>query len=65
MKKLYRLRIKTNDISKLVIMPGDPYRSRYIADRFLKNVKIINTHRGIDAYTGTYKNKMVSIVTYG
>ncbi|MCL4477514.1 MAG: nucleoside phosphorylase [Deltaproteobacteria bacterium] len=65
MKKLYHLRIKTKDMSKLVIMPGDPHRSRYIADVFLKNVKIINTNRGIDAYTGTYKNKTISVVTSG
>jgi DeoD family purine-nucleoside phosphorylase len=65
MKKLYHLKIKREDISGLVILPGDPQRSSYIAAKFLKYSEIINEYRGLNAYTGFYNNKKVSVVTSG
>ena len=53
------------DIAKTVIMPGDPLRAKYIADNFLTDVKLVNSVRGIYAYTGKYKNKEVSIMASG
>jgi DeoD family purine-nucleoside phosphorylase len=65
MKKLYHLKIRPQDISGLVILPGDPQRSHYIADKFLKRPGLINDYRGLDAYTGSYNGKKVSVVTSG
>ena len=45
------------DIAKTVIMPGDPLRAKYIAENFLDNYKLVNSVRGIFAYTGKYKGK--------
>ena len=53
------------DIAQTVIMPGDPLRSKLIAETFLENAKLINNVRGIQGYTGTYKGKMVTVMASG
>lgn len=54
-----------NDIEKIVLMPGDPNRAKYIADNFLENVKIVNTVRNMTAFTGEYKGKKVTVFPSG
>ena len=56
---------KLEDIAKIVLMPGDPKRSEYIAKKYLKDYKLVNTVRGINAYTGYYKDKLVTIFPSG
>lgn len=56
---------KKEDIAKTVIMPGDPLRAKFIAETYLKNYKLVNTIRNIYAYTGYYKNKLVTIMASG
>ena len=56
---------KKEDIEKVVIMPGDPLRAKYIAENFLKDVKLVNQIRGMYAYTGTYKDKKVTVMAHG
>ncbi len=56
---------KTNEISKYVLMPGDPERVEYIAKNFLTDIKLVNTVRGEIAYTGTYKNKRITVFSSG
>ena len=56
---------KKEDFAKTVIMPGDPKRSEYIANKFLTDVKLINDVRGIKGYTGFYKGKKVSVMAHG
>ena len=53
------------DIAKVVLMPGDPKRSEYIAKKYLKDYKLVNTVRGMIAYTGYYKDKLVTIFPSG
>ena len=53
------------DIAKTVIMPGDPLRAKYIAENFLDEYKLVNSVRGIYAYTGKYKGKEVTIMASG
>ena len=53
------------DIAKIVIMPGDPLRAKYIADTYLQNYKLVNKVRNMYAYTGTYKEKEVTIMASG
>lgn len=53
------------DIAKIVIMPGDPLRAKYISDNFLENSKLVNKVRGMYAYTGTYKGKKITIMASG
>lgn len=52
-------------IAKTVLMPGDPLRAKYIADKFLENVEIFNNVRNMFGYTGTYKGKKISVMGSG
>lgn len=56
---------KKEDLAKTVLMPGDPLRAKFIADKYLDNVKEINSVRNMLMYTGTYKGKEVSICGSG
>lgn len=56
---------KKEDISPLVIMPGDPNRCKYIADNFLDNVRLINEVRGELGFTGYYKGVKVTVFSSG
>ena len=51
--------------AKTVLMPGDPKRSKYIADTYLKNAVLVNDIRGVQGYTGEYKGKKVSVMASG
>lgn len=53
------------DISPIVLMPGDPKRSEYIAKKFLKDYKLVNSVRGINAYTGYYKDRLITVFPSG
>ncbi len=53
------------EISKLVLMPGDPKRCEYIAKKFLSDSKLVNDVRGNTAYTGVYKGKMITVFPSG
>ena len=53
------------DISKTVIMPGDPLRAKYIAENFLEEYKLVNSVRGMYAYTGKYKGKTITVMASG
>lgn len=53
------------DIAKTVIMPGDPLRAKYIVENFFEDYKLVNTVRGMYAYTGTYKGKELTVMAHG
>ena len=48
-----------------VLMPGDPLRSKMIAEKFLENPVLVNDVRGVQGYTGTYEGKRVSVMASG
>ena len=56
---------KIEDIAKTVIMPGDPLRSKFIAENFLEDVRLVNNVRGIQGYTGLYKGVPVTVMASG
>ena len=56
---------KLNDFAKTVLMPGDPKRSKYIAETFLENARLVNDVRCAQGYTGTYKGVPVSVMASG
>lgn len=56
---------KKEDVAKTVLMPGDPLRAKFIAENFLKNVKLINTVRNMFMYTGTYNDKKITVAGSG
>ncbi|QCI16187.1 purine-nucleoside phosphorylase [Buchnera aphidicola] len=56
---------KINDFSDIVLMPGDPVRAKYIAEKYLNNYIQINSTRLMLAYSGFYKNRKVSVMSHG
>jgi len=56
---------KPEDFAKTVLMPGDPLRSKFIAENFLEEAKLVNNVRGVHGYTGTYKGTRVSVMASG
>ena len=56
---------KVGEIAKIVIMAGDPLRVKNIAEKYLENSKLVNSIRGMYAYTGTYKGTLVTIMAHG
>lgn len=52
-------------IADTVLMPGDPLRAKFIAEKFLENVVQFNQVRGMLGYTGTYKGKKISVMGSG
>lgn len=51
--------------ARTVLMPGDPLRSKFIAETYLENAVLVNNVRGVQAYTGEYKGKKVSVMASG
>lgn len=54
-----------DDFAKTVLMPGDPLRSKFIAENFLTDAKLINNVRGVQGYTGTYDGTKVTVMASG
>ncbi len=55
----------TELIAKTVLMPGDPLRSKHIAEKFLENAVLVNNLRGVQGYTGYYKGKKITVMASG
>ena len=53
------------DFAPSVLLPGDPRRAGYIAERFLSDVRQVNTVRNAWGFTGTYKDVPVSVLGSG
>jgi purine-nucleoside phosphorylase len=53
------------DFAQTVLMPGDPLRSKYVAENYFENAVLVNNVRGIQGYTGTYKGKKISVMGHG
>ena len=54
-----------SQIAKVVLMPGDPLRAKYVAEHYLENPVCFNTVRNMLGYTGTYKGKKISVMGHG
>jgi len=53
------------DFGQTVLMPGDPLRSKFIAETFLEDARLVNNVRGVQGYTGLYKGVPVSVMASG
>lgn len=53
------------DVSNIVLMPGDPLRAKFIAENFLTDYKQINSTRNMFGYTGYYKGKRITVFASG
>ncbi|MBM6837184.1 purine-nucleoside phosphorylase [Clostridium saudiense] len=55
----------TEDIAKIVLMPGDPLRAKFIAENYLEDVVQINKVRNMFGFTGYYKGVRVTVMSSG
>lgn len=53
------------DFAKTVLMPGDPKRSKWIADHYFEGAVLVNDIRGVQGYTGLYRGHRVSVMASG
>ena len=63
--KTPHINARADAFAKTVLMPGDPKRSRFIAENYLESCELINDVRGIQGYTGLYKGIPVSVMASG
>ena len=56
---------KKGEIAPRVLMPGDPNRAKYITEKYLEDVKLVNQLRGELAFTGKYKGVDVTVFSSG
>jgi purine-nucleoside phosphorylase len=62
------LRAEEGDYAPLVLLPGDPNRATRTAAMFdggLEKSRLVNDHRQLLGYSGTYKGRPVSVQTSG
>ena len=53
------------DFADVVLMPGDPLRARYIAERYLEGARQVTAVRNMFGYTGTYRGQPLSVMGHG
>jgi purine-nucleoside phosphorylase len=53
------------DFADVVLMPGDPLRARYIAQRFLQDAREVTSVRNMYGYTGVARGRKVSVMGHG
>ncbi len=56
---------KPGDYAQAVLLPGDPLRSKWIAENFLEGRRQVNAVRNCLGFTGTWKGKPVSVQATG
>jgi purine-nucleoside phosphorylase len=59
------LRAEPNDYAEGCLLPGDPLRAKYIAERFLEEAVQVNAERGMLGFTGTFRGRRVSVQSSG
>ncbi len=59
------IKASEGDIAKVVLMPGDPLRSKFVAENFLDSPVLFNNVRGVQGYTGTWQGERVSVMASG
>ena len=53
------------DYAPTVLLPGDPKRARFIAENYLTNIKLVNSVRGAEGFTGEFNGVPVSVQSVG
>lgn len=48
-------------IAETVLLPGDPLRAKYIAEKYLEDATCYNEVRGMLGFTGMYKGRRLSV----
>ncbi|MDO4198094.1 MAG: nucleoside phosphorylase [Erysipelotrichaceae bacterium] len=61
---MYHTHLKKGDVGRYVILPGDPFRTDFIAEK-LDNPKLIAHNRELKTFTGYLNGEMVSVTSTG
>lgn len=59
------IKAEPGDFARVVLMPGDPKRSEFIARNYLDSPRLVNDVRGVHGYTGTFEGMPVSVMASG
>ena len=59
------MRADKDNVAKVVLMPGDPLRAKFIAETYLEDPVLFNDVRNMFGYTGSYKGKKISVMGSG
>jgi purine-nucleoside phosphorylase len=57
----FHIGAKPGEIAEVVLMPGDPLRAKWAAERFLQGATCVNQVRGMLGFTGTWRGHRVTI----
>jgi purine-nucleoside phosphorylase len=57
----FHIGAQPGQIAETVLMPGDPLRAKWAAERFLDGAVCVNQVRGMLGYTGTWRGHRVTI----
>jgi purine-nucleoside phosphorylase len=53
------------DFAEAILLPGDPLRAKYIAERFFEDAREVTAVRNMLGFTGTYQGMPVSVMGTG
>ncbi len=59
------LEARPGDLAPVVLLPGDPLRAQFIAERYLSGAVCTNQVRGALGFTGTFQGKRLSVQSTG
>ncbi len=57
----FHIGAKPGEIAETVLLPGDPYRARWAAQKYLDTPVLVNEVRGMLGFTGTWRGNRVTI----
>ncbi len=52
-------------VAKVILMPGDPLRAKFVAETYLTDPVLFNDVRNMYGYTGTYNGRRISVMGSG
>lgn len=53
------------DFAEAVLLPGDPLRAKFIADKYIEDAREVTSVRNMLGYTGTYAGMPISVMGTG
>ena len=56
---------EAGDFADRILLPGDPLRAKYIAEKFLDNAREVANLRGMLGFTGSYQGVPISVMGSG
>jgi purine-nucleoside phosphorylase len=56
---------QAGDFAEVCLLPGDPARARYVAERHLNGARQVTAVRNMEGYTGTHQGHRVSVMGTG